>query len=345
MKYGLYISPQFGPEVDPKQALAEYVALVECARDYGFSSVLLAQHFLANPYQMLQAIPLVARLAPSSGSMTVGFGVLVAALLNPLEVAENSVTLDVITGGRFILGVGLGYRAEESAAFGLTGNRGRVFSQKLDVIRRLLSGEEVTAEGPGYKLDGARLELGFGKRSEIPIWVAANSEKGVLRAADEGDAWLIDPRASIAELEPLVTLYRDRRGEKTVRLPLIRETCVRESAAEAVELARVHIEGKYQTYRKWDEQGVVLLPEPMEGEWASFAQGRVIVGDPADAVEQVQRYQKELGVTDLFFRVQWPGSSHEVALETLRLLKESVIPRLEGSKAQADRSIGGTSED
>ena len=82
-----------------------------------------------------------------------------ADLLNPVEVAENAATLDAIAGGRFVLGVGIGYRAVENAAFGVGQRRADLFERKLEVVRRLLSGESVTAEGDGFQLADARLTL------------------------------------------------------------------------------------------------------------------------------------------------------------------------------------------
>ncbi len=98
--------------------LAEHLEQVRFVRDAGFHSVFAGQHFLPAPFQMLQPVPLLGRLAAETGDMRVGAGILLLPLLNPVEVAEQAATLDVITGGRFVLGVGLGYRSEETAAFG-----------------------------------------------------------------------------------------------------------------------------------------------------------------------------------------------------------------------------------
>lgn len=150
MRYGLFVSAQHPEGADLVRILHEHLEQVRFVRDNGFSSVFAGQHFLSTPFQMLQPVPLLARLAAESGDLTVGSGIFLAALLNPIELAEQAATLDVICGGRFVLGVGLGYRAEENLAFGITSRRARVLESKLDVARRLLEGERVTAEGPGF---------------------------------------------------------------------------------------------------------------------------------------------------------------------------------------------------
>ena len=76
------------------------------ARELGFDDVSAGQHFLTQPYQMLQLVPLLARIAAEAGEMRVCSGILLLTLLNPVEVAENAATLDAITDGRFVLGLG-----------------------------------------------------------------------------------------------------------------------------------------------------------------------------------------------------------------------------------------------
>ena len=86
------------------------------AKQNGFSSIMVGQHFLSEPLQMIQAEPLVARLAAEAEGMTFGLAILLLAMQNPVIVAENSASLDWIRDGHYILGVGLGYRKEEFQA-------------------------------------------------------------------------------------------------------------------------------------------------------------------------------------------------------------------------------------
>src|SRR5512144_1392297 len=131
IRLGLYLSGQHPPGVSAVAAVQEHLEQVELARALGFASVWAPQHFLSHPFQMFQTVPLLARVAAAAEGMTIGTGVLLLTLLNPVECAENAATLDAITGGQFVLGVGLGYRAVENAAFGVTSERARVFERKL----------------------------------------------------------------------------------------------------------------------------------------------------------------------------------------------------------------------
>lgn len=186
LRLGLFLSAQHPPGVRPADALRDHLEQVALVRDLGFESLWAGQHFLSQPFQMFQTVPLLARVAAEAGGMTLGPGILLLTLLNPIEVAENAATLDAITDGRFVLGVGLGYRATENAAFGVGKGRGDLFERKLAVVRRLLAGESVTAAGEGFALEDASLAL-LPERPP-PVWIAANSDKAVTRAARLGDA-------------------------------------------------------------------------------------------------------------------------------------------------------------
>ena len=211
---------------------------------------------------MLQTVPLLARIAAEAGEMRVCSGILLLTLLNPVEVAENAATLDAITDGRFVLGLGLGYRQEENDAFGLPERRLRIFEQKLDVVRRLLEGEAVTAEGHGFRLDDQRLALRPAQRPRPPIWLAANSDEAVLRAARLADAWLLNPHTKLVELErqigPLPRRARALRARG--RQPRCRSsrssTSARTTRPRCAPCSRTS-QDKYEAYVQWGQDEVL----------------------------------------------------------------------------------------
>ena len=86
-----------------------------------------------------------------------------------------------------------------------------VFEQKLDVVRRLLEGEAVTAEGHGFRLRDQQLALRPTQTPRPPIWLAANNDNAVLRAARLADAWLLNPHTKLDELERQLVLYHAER--------------------------------------------------------------------------------------------------------------------------------------
>jgi alkanesulfonate monooxygenase SsuD/methylene tetrahydromethanopterin reductase-like flavin-dependent oxidoreductase (luciferase family) len=298
---------------------------VRFARDAGLHSIVAGHHYLSSPYQMLQPVPLLARLAAESGDLRLVTGILLLPLLNPLDVAEQAATLDVLTGGRFVLGVGLGYRDEENAAFDLPPERVRVFREKLDVVRRLLEGEAVTAVGHGYRLENARLALRPLQRPRPPIWMAANNDAAVRRAARLADTWYVNPHVSLAEVRRQLQLFRAERGSEPRDLPLMREACVAPTDEEALATARPYLAPKYSAYVDWGQSDVLPPSDTLRREWEELRAGRFLVGRPETVAAQV-RELRELGVTELVLRVQWPGLAQREALRTLELLATDVLP-------------------
>ncbi len=328
-RVGLFLSGQHPSEVRPADAVGEHLEQVAMARELGFSSVWAGQHFLSHPFQMFQNIPLLARVAAEAEGMTIGTGIILLTLLNPLEVAENAATLDAIVDGRFVLGVGFGYRPVESAGFAVDRERRGLFELKLDVVRRLLAGEEVTAEGQGFRLNSARLSL----LPEIPppLWIAADADAAVRRAARLGDTWMISPHTNLAELERQAALFRVAREEAgrepVAGLPILKEVCVARTDEEAIAVARPFLQSKYETYVDWGQSEALPAGDTLRREWDELtAGGRFILGSPATCAAQIREHVDRLGIDELICRAQWPGMPQKDVLRTLRLLAEEVLP-------------------
>ena len=110
MKFGIMVMPQHPRTDSPTIRFHETVELTRLARDAGFDSIACGQHFLSPPYQNIQSIPLLARLAAESGSMDLILSIILLPLYSPVGIAEDVASLDVISDGRVVFGVGLGDR-------------------------------------------------------------------------------------------------------------------------------------------------------------------------------------------------------------------------------------------
>lgn len=331
MRLGLFLSPQQPPGVPPAEIVRDHLEQVAIARDAGFSTVLAGQHFLSEPYQMLQSVPFLARVAADAGHMRIGPGILLLALLNPVEVAENLATLAALAPGGIVAGVGLGYRASENAAFGVPRARTSAFESKLHVVRSLLAGEAVTAEGPGYRLTDARVL--HAPAQPPPLWIAANSDAAVRRAARLGDAWLVNPHTRLDELERQVGLYHETRAAaelpRVTGLPIIKEVCVAADDERAVERARPYLAAKYEAYVGWGQSDVLPPTDTLKREWAQLtAGGRFIIGSPDTCRRLLQEHARRLGTDEVLCRISWPGMPQGEALDSLRRLTEEVLPGL-----------------
>src|SRR6266498_2280457 len=118
--FGLIISANYPNEADLGARIAEHREQIKLAREAGFSSVVASQHFLMQPITALATIPYLASVIDISGDMRLATGVMLLPLMHPVSLAEDIATLDVLSNGRAILGLAMGYRPEEFAAMGVS---------------------------------------------------------------------------------------------------------------------------------------------------------------------------------------------------------------------------------
>ena len=323
MRVGLYLHAQHPRNTDPTRALAEHIEQTRAAAQGGLASLFAGQHFLPDPFWMFQPVPLLSRLAAEADGLELGLGVLLLPLLNPVDVAEQAATLDVISGGRLVVGIGYGYRQVEDDAFEVPELRATAYAEKADVVARLLAGESVTARGAGYALDAAELTLLPLQRPRPPIWAAAVTEAGIRRQAALSDAWLMPPMSTLAELEAGLALDTEARGgTRSERIAVMREACIAPTDEEAIAAARPFLEEKYRVYAGWGQDS------SLGGGWDALAADRFLVGSPATVAHELDRLRERLGATDVSLRLAWPGFPHAASMRSLELLASEVLPRL-----------------
>src|SRR5947208_5663414 len=121
MKIGFHLTPFWSPtDRGATRIIDEAIEVVAAASRMGFAWVSIGQHWVSHPTVWPQPFPMLARLAPETGDMRLVVGILLLPLHNPLDIAESVATLDHISHGRFVLGIGLGYRETELEAAGAT---------------------------------------------------------------------------------------------------------------------------------------------------------------------------------------------------------------------------------
>ena len=333
MRVGLMLVNQHPPADALVDRWAEVLGQIRLARSLEFDLIVFGQHYLVGEFAMLQPAVSVARAAAEAGTMRIGVSIYLLPLLNPVAVAEEAATLDVITGGRFIFGVGLGYRDVEDRAFGVgKGERVRRLRDHLRVIRQLWAGEPATLEAPYCRLDGVRIGLRPVQRPGPPVWMAANNDRAVERAAELGDAWVINPHATLATIARQTKIYRAalaRAGKPfPAELPMRRELFVAETSTRAIDLARPYVEKKYEAYVAWGQHRALPRDDDMTQAFEGLAQDRFILGDPAHCADEINRCAAATGATTMIFRVNFPGMPHDVVAGAMRLLADEVRPRL-----------------
>ena len=333
MKLGFFVTNQYLPGESMPQKIQDSVEQVAAARDAGFSLIATGQHYLAAPYQMSTVFPLLSRLAAESGDMQVAATVLLLPLHNPVELAESIATLDCITGGRFVFGIGLGYRDEEYTAFGVRREErvGRMH-ESLDIIKRLWAEDELEYEGKYYTIPKTQLITRPAQQPHPPIWVAANNDVAIRRAARWGYPWLINPHATVPTVADQWTRYiaalESAGNPVPADLPMMREMYVAADRETAYIESQPYLEGKYAAYAAWGQDKALPGDESFSIPYQDLAKDRFLLGSPDDVVAELKRYAQELGVNMMIFRMQWPGMPQEQVLRQIELLGREVIPQV-----------------
>jgi alkanesulfonate monooxygenase SsuD/methylene tetrahydromethanopterin reductase-like flavin-dependent oxidoreductase (luciferase family) len=313
-------------------------------RELGFDLLTVGQHHLATPFQQPSSVPLVARLAASSGTMRIGITVFLLPLHNPVDIAEQVATLDAISHGRMIFGVGLGYRPEECEAFGITmQERVPRFLEALDVIKRLWTEDELEFRGRFYTLPRIQSTIRPLQRPHPPIWMAANQAVAVRRAGRLGYVWAMNPHVTTAVLKEQAAQYRaalQANGHPSpAELPLMREAWLADTSERAWTEAAPYLARKYAVYNAWGQDRALPADQTFDRPLEELGRDRFIVGTPDDLLTIAQRYAVELGVNTLILRIQWPGMQQQQVLDQIRLIGEAVLPRLRDIEERFDDDL------
>ncbi len=323
MKLGL--SPLQGTD-----SFEETIRECERAEEAGFDSVWLGEHH-NNP--VLYPAPLLglAAIAARTRRVSLGTGVLLLPLYHPMCVAEEGAMVDMISGGRLILGVGAGYAPEEFAAFGLSvKQRGGRLDEGAALLRRLWTETHVTHDGRYFHVQDATVGPRPVQDPAPPIWFGAWTAPAIERAARLGDAWLAGPSAALSELKSCVAAYRGACSDldkKPGEIAAFRYVFVADTTGQALASAGDSFIQAYENmYFRWPHPVIKRPAGDLTIE--RLAENRIILGDPETCAREIARFRRELGLTHLICRFSVPGISREASMLSLDLFAREVMPAL-----------------
>ena len=193
MRYGVAIPHANRFATSP--ALDRMAALVE---QLGFDSLWVSDHIIVPegssyiPEQMLEPLAALSYVAARTTHVALGVSVLVIPYRDPVFTAKYLSSLDVLSGGRLVLGVGAGWLKEEFDALGASyDQRGAQTDEYLEVIRNLWETETSSFDGKWKHYENMRMfpKTATERRGTIPIWVGGNTAPSIRRAARLGDGW------------------------------------------------------------------------------------------------------------------------------------------------------------
>jgi alkanesulfonate monooxygenase SsuD/methylene tetrahydromethanopterin reductase-like flavin-dependent oxidoreductase (luciferase family) len=327
MKFGIHLNHEYAKTDDLSVRIEELIRICHTARDAGLHSIIGMHHYLSS-MATLGPMPLLARLIPETGDMSLGTGIYLA-YEHPVLLAENFATLDQLSGGRLILGLGAGYRANEFDALGLDRDTrvSRMF-EAVELIKELWTGEEVHFHGRYFNVEGEASSIVPAQRPRPPIWLGANGEKGVRRVARSADAWIAPPNVKTRWVCGHLGFFKDeleRLGSAPAgrEFPLIRELYIGDSDATAAAEVSEYLREEYAMYSLYGEE--VEYWRTMFGELLEKA---FLIGSAETVADKLAGFA-DAGFNHFIFRIGWKGMAFERSLETIRRLAAEVMPRFE----------------
>jgi alkanesulfonate monooxygenase SsuD/methylene tetrahydromethanopterin reductase-like flavin-dependent oxidoreductase (luciferase family) len=333
MRLGVYLNAQHPAGADPARRFAETVEQVRLIRALGFDSIWGGEHHATPGYHYFPLLPFLQRLVAEADGLQVGTNLILLPLHNPVEMAEVGAFLDVISGGRLLLGVGLGYRTEEFQLFGVPmAERVSRLVEGVEIIRRLWTEDGVTHRGRHWQLDGVTIRPRPLQQPRPPILVGSQVPAGIARAARIADGWMVVPVPTVDEFARQAADFAAARA--AAGLPpsrhicrLIEVSCAPDEAT-AIRRAAPFLLAKYAAYLSWGIPGIALDPGAApEAQLRRLAANRFAIGSPAQVVDALLA-QHRAGVTHATMRVSWPGMPQDDILAGIELLGRAVLPEV-----------------
>jgi alkanesulfonate monooxygenase SsuD/methylene tetrahydromethanopterin reductase-like flavin-dependent oxidoreductase (luciferase family) len=273
--------------------------------------------------------------------MKLVLSILLLPLYSPADVAETVATLDVISDGRVVLGVGLGYRDIEYQAFNVE-RRHRVgrFLESLELVQRLWTEDEVTYHGTHFNLDNATCAIRPVQQPHPPIWVAANFDTVVRRAGELGMPWFVNPHATLETLERQTAIYKEGLAvggkEMPAEMPIIKEMHVAATHEEAIRNVQPYLEAKYQAYADWGQDKALPGEEDFRIPFEELARDRFILGSSEEVIQQIEDHRQRVGANHFMFRVWYPGMDARMAMRVVEQMGDNVLPYFQSRYGDED---------
>ena len=273
---------------------------------------------------------MLAGFATRTSRMVLGTDILVAPFYHPVRLAEDVALLDVMSGGRFVLGMAIGYKPDEFALYGVElEKRGGRFEEQLAIMTALWTQDTVRFTGKYYQVEG-RLEPKPLTRPRPTVWIGGWGELALRRAATLADNWIPGPTADLTRLmagKQQFLANRQAAGLTALipEWPLTRDVIIAETDREARELAERHI---MVAYRKEYAGGWrhPFIDASIATDLDRLKANRFLIGGPGEVIDALQPFVREYGMTHLICRLFFPGMPHRHILRELELLAREVRP-------------------
>ena len=292
-----------------RQLYAELLHQAELIEAAGLDSMWVSEHHFAEDGYMPAVLPIVAALLARTSRIIVATDRLAASLHDPIRLAEDAIALDLLSGGRFILGLSLCYRAEEFAGFGITPSRdAQRLESMVPVLRAAFAGRAASLDGRHVLVTPGPSTPGGPK-----LMIAADGDDGAARAGRLADLLMVDPTEPWQAVDEAIAKFDQQRGDEEGGLALFTYGALSERGPEAAwSVVADGFRYMRHNYDRWmGRQPTRELPPKHY---------RLLLGTPHGVAHQALEYRRRYGDrVHLVLRCNYPGMSAAAVAQQLRL--------------------------
>jgi alkanesulfonate monooxygenase SsuD/methylene tetrahydromethanopterin reductase-like flavin-dependent oxidoreductase (luciferase family) len=296
---------------------------------------------------------LLTYLAAKTKTLRLGTAVSILHWDHPIRIVERAAMLDVLSGGRLELGVGRGVGFRETQVFGVPtdpATNSRRYYEAVEILRRAWSGEEFSFDGEFYQVPPITVTP-QPERQPIPIWMGSASDDSAAFAGREGlpYATVTWPLTGMKNYKHKKEVYEEAAAEAGQdiaqhSIPHYLYTYCAESEQEAAEMGYKHmiqfqyiVEAHYEFGRKHEENKLGHNADIRHqlDELARHPVEHHMIGTPAQLIERLHEFKREVDLNYLVLNVHYGGMPLEATLKSLRLFSEKVMPHFADDRSPA----------
>ena len=326
MRFGLFGGPaRRTPQMTDREAYGSYVEGVLEAERLGFYGAYLVEHHFTQQGQVSASLALLNYLAALTSTIRLGTAVVVTPWHNPVLLAEQAATLDVLSNGRLDLGLGRGYRDYEFHGFGVPKHEADSrFSETLKLLRiAWTSSERFSFTGKHWSFNDIIVDPKPVQHPTPPLWVGAASHGSIEAAARNGLRLFLDQVATFEEVKERLSVYRNAQADAGIRphphdVALTRPLLLANNRRERTKA----LESQVATLTALAGSTGQATDNPFHSDPASRhtrVEAGAIIGTATECTERLQ-HLVEIGVQQVLFTRTTPS--------TLKRFADNVMPNL-----------------
>jgi alkanesulfonate monooxygenase SsuD/methylene tetrahydromethanopterin reductase-like flavin-dependent oxidoreductase (luciferase family) len=318
------------------QFYAEQLAQVKGAEDLGYDQAWLTEHHFAEDGYSPAILPIASAIAAITTRIRVGTYLVLLPLHNAVRVAEDAATIDIISNGRFDLGVGQGYGPNEFAGYGVDrkARAGRM-EEGIEVLRGAWTQKDFSYSGRHYRVQDITLMPPVVQKPHPPLWIGAGAPKAIRRAGRMGCHFmgLGDPGPQQIYDESLRQAGRNPADYGAAQLHW---TYIAQSTDRAWSEAQDHYHCMLRLYGRWIVEANEMpnaaqfanLPEPSKLRHAKGLMFNPLFGSPDEVTARLNESFKNVRTTHLVLGMHLPGLAPERSRRSMELFVREVAPHL-----------------